>query len=60
MGREVRSGKNAIIKVDRCDERRRVQAPNRERGRRRGTMRDRRSERRMPSLSTCGEYVFCS
>jgi len=39
---EVRSGKNAIIKVARREERRRVRAPDRQRGRRMGQARGKR------------------
>jgi len=42
-GGEVRSVKNTIIKAARREERGRVQAHNRERGRRRGKARERRS-----------------
>jgi len=42
-GGKVRSGKNAIIKVSRREERRQVRAPNRETGRRRGKARGERS-----------------
>jgi len=42
-GGEVRSGKNAIIKAARGEGRRRVRAPNREKGRRMSKARGNRS-----------------
>jgi len=42
-GGEVKSGKNAIIKAGRREERRRVRAPKRERGTRKGKARGKRS-----------------
>jgi len=56
-GGEVRSGKNAIVKAGRREERMRVRAPEREKEEE-GGRRGEKGVRRMPSPLTAGDPVF--
>jgi len=58
--RNMRSGKNAIIRAVRREERRRqLQAPNRDRGRRKGKTRERRSLKNAIAIDCWQAHVLC-